>query len=647
MIEKIDKRIDIIRDFIIKYRYIITVIAIILGTLSKLSGSSIAVLNSFANSPEWGLIHGTPRGIRSDEWAIFTPMSLSQAFGDIPYNWKSSVIQGGGADVFIVYAQPVKDLFGMLFRPFLNGFIFLSDEYGISFFWCARFMILVLTWFEFSYRIITKENKNLSIMCSILIAFAPMVQWWFAINGLVEMLIFGPVAIMMIKHFLITNSIKEKVICAFVLYLCGGGFVATLYPASMIPLAYFYLCILIPVIYENRKSISIKKVDIVIFIVLILVFTGTFVYLIDRSQDTIAAVTGSVYPGNNRSTGGMGPRFLFWTWGNLFFAEQEIGLEVNACEQAMIFSVAPVGLILCVYKMIKKKKADLFCVFQIALMLLFFFFCVTGIPEFLSVITLLMKTHPHRAMIVIGLTNLILLIRGLDRYEINLSPIVALLCAFVYSVAMVYMERKAYIDHYLNRNRSIILLVISFICILAIIYNKKVRYLSLIAICGICIAMGCNVNPLQKGLGSLQTDALATAIQEVVKKDNKALWAVEGTGHEMTNYPIVQGAPTINTVQTYPNLKRWGKLDLEGKYEDYYNRYAYILFDIVSKDEGASTFEVIQPDMMRVRVTPGQAKNVLNLKYLLTVNELEGMSDGEARFTMIANEQGYYIYEIE
>lgn len=39
--------------------------------------------------------------------------------------------------------------------------------------------------------LISDGQKKLSVMLGICVSWAPFIQWWFAINGLVEMLIYG------------------------------------------------------------------------------------------------------------------------------------------------------------------------------------------------------------------------------------------------------------------------------------------------------------------------------------------------------------------------------------------------------------------------------------------------------------------------
>ncbi len=75
--DKTNKLLNVIGEFIYKYRFIIAVLILIIGVLFEISGSSISSWNSILQTEITGdvdLLYGTPRSIRSDEWAVFMPM---------------------------------------------------------------------------------------------------------------------------------------------------------------------------------------------------------------------------------------------------------------------------------------------------------------------------------------------------------------------------------------------------------------------------------------------------------------------------------------------------------------------------------------------------------------------------------------------
>ena len=201
-------------NIIFKHRYKIVLFLFIICIAMELNGSSIAMWSQYisaGNNVDTGTIFGVPRAIRSDEWSLNTPMALSQYYnysGSFPYF--SDIVRGTATDVFLVYGQPVWDI-GVIFRPFHWGYLFMDPGRGLSFFWYGRLIALFIVTFEFGL-LITKNNKRLSLISSLLVSLAPIVQWWFAINGLVEMLVFGQLAIIMINKYINSENYLKKII---------------------------------------------------------------------------------------------------------------------------------------------------------------------------------------------------------------------------------------------------------------------------------------------------------------------------------------------------------------------------------------------------------------------------------------------------
>ena len=112
MKEKLDSAINVVKkifDWIFKYRYWIALIIFILCIVFELSGSSIGAWGTFIQTDQTddGVIFGKSREIRSDEWAVLTPMTFSQSFDG--FNYFSNIIRANKTDVAMVYALPIMN----------------------------------------------------------------------------------------------------------------------------------------------------------------------------------------------------------------------------------------------------------------------------------------------------------------------------------------------------------------------------------------------------------------------------------------------------------------------------------------------------------------------------------------------------------
>ena len=133
---------------LMKYRYLIGVILVAFLVILNINGSSIAVWGKYISMGVTNTLLGTPREVRSDEWMVLTPLTISQQYGDEPYAYFNSVIRATETDGYILYSLPVKSFLSVL-HPFLLGYVFLGVSRGLSFFWCARLIFLFLVTFDF------------------------------------------------------------------------------------------------------------------------------------------------------------------------------------------------------------------------------------------------------------------------------------------------------------------------------------------------------------------------------------------------------------------------------------------------------------------------------------------------------------------
>lgn len=191
---------------IIRWRFLIAAVVLTVCVACKLSGSSVALWGTVTGGTSFqGTLLGIPREIRSDEWDVMTPFSFSQVQSG--FLAQSPILGGGDTDVTMVYGQPAFAT-ATLFRPFLWGYFLLGAERGLSFFWCARLLCMLLVGFSF-FRLFSKDDA-ICALGSLLCALAPATQWWFAVNGTAELLIFGEGLVLVLARLLGEKSLQPS-----------------------------------------------------------------------------------------------------------------------------------------------------------------------------------------------------------------------------------------------------------------------------------------------------------------------------------------------------------------------------------------------------------------------------------------------------
>ena len=295
--------IDTFNRYLFKYRYIIMCIFFLVLVAFKITGSSIGVYCDMFRKSETGVLLGVSRPVRSDEWAVSTPMLWSQ-YQDSHgrFSYFSSVVRGTSTDVFLEYGQPVKSIF-MIFRPFYIGYLFLPVEYGMAFFWCGRLICLFMSAFEFG-RLLTGDDRKMSLVYAFMVAFSPVVQWWFAINGLVEMLICIQLSIVLYNKYLTCSIYWRKTLLMVAILVMAGTYILTMYPSWQVPFAYVLIGLIIWQTIEHFDITLMHAKDWISLVVGIAIL-GILMYMVfAKSSDTIDIIMNTEYPGKRFERGG-------------------------------------------------------------------------------------------------------------------------------------------------------------------------------------------------------------------------------------------------------------------------------------------------------------------------------------------------------
>ncbi|MCI8884525.1 MAG: hypothetical protein HFG87_00905 [Dorea sp.] len=631
-------------EFLYTWRFAIAAGMFVLCVACELNGSSIGAWQAYLGGTDTGTLLGAARPIRSDEWAVSTPMMLSQyrnAGGAFPYY--SDTVRGAVTDMFMVYGQPVKDI-AMIFKPFYWGYLFLPAGMGLAFFWYGRWIALFLVSFEMC-MLLTGGDKRLSAAGSFLVALAPVVQWWFAINGLVEMLVFGQLAVLLLRKYMTDTRTSVRMACVSVIAVCAGGFILILYPAWQIPMAYVILALGIWVIIENYRGFRISARDILCIVIVLAAFAGIMLHVWGNSKETVELVLNTAYPGKRMETGGgIGLEFFNYV-SNIWYALLGEGTGANVCESAQFIDFFPLCYVIPLYALIQKR--DKLIALLLCVDVFFVIWCVAGFPAVIAKATLMSFSTASRAFVLLGFVNILLLIRGLALAEYRCKAVIGGAAAVIAGYAVVNCASFINEDYYPRMSYyifTVVLWILLFYLLLRYHEAGNRKRFSMLCI-AVMIFAGALVNPVRRGVDNIYETETIQAIEEVHGQDPEALWAVEGVGFPCINMGIMAGAPTVNSTNVYPNLDRWEILDQKGTNEKVYNRYAHI--SIVLKESGSPEFLLNQPDVFTVSLT-GSSLKQLGVTYLMSGREsLREYESEKIKFIKIKNVGNYSIYRIE
>lgn len=611
-----------------------------LCTLFEVSGSSIGLLTDSLGG-ESNTIYGVSRPIRADEWQTNTPMALSQCVNlGGTFQYFSETVRATTTDMFIVYGQPLWDI-AELFRPTHWGYLLFEAAKGLAFFWCGRFIFLFMVSFEFAYRVLCRGYKLLSAVYACMVAFSPLVQWWFAINGLVEMLIFGQLAFVFLDFYLNTESHLKRFFLALGIAWCLGIYALVFYPAWQVPFAYVFVAMLIAVLITRLPQAKKSKYDVAFIFIALGVLCLFLSYIGLKSWDTIQIELNTAYPGKRVSTGGDAWCTLFFYLNDLFTPFKSQYAIINQCEDATFFTLFPLSLVLPLYMAIKFKKQRAI-VFALGTVSAFFIiYLVFGVPDVVAQVSLLGRTTYNRAISALTFALLLMLFAAIPHLPEHVtSAVVGIAVASgVVAIAGYCATASPSIK------MAMVAMSILVIAIAAILCSRSHRCFFAASFLGVALICGALVNPVITGLNGMENNGVIKAIQEASNKDDE--WVTINTYYAENNAPLIAGAKAINSTNIYPALSRWEVLDPSGSYNEVYNRYAHIYIKLTGEEGSPAVFALRNPDCFEVSLNANQLMKIGATKILSASGELEGFSTEKTRIRLLKAVNGHYLYSVE
>lgn len=628
-----------IYDFMFKYRWYIGIGLLLFVTLFKINGDSMAYYTMTIQGDKVDAlsypIFGQIRTIRSDEFLVGNPAVFASAMDVHPFAKYNSVLRG--TDTLNIISGVYAGLAMLAYQPWKLIFTILPLENAFSFYFYFVPIFAFLFCMELFY--ILSKNKLVAFTGAILTIFSSYFLWW----GFPNYLLSGTATLVFFYKFINEDNLKKQIIFGLLIALSFSVFICNLYPAWQVPVGYVFLVIGIWMIKENFVQIkSLSKVQWSIFFgaigICILLVLSYFI----STKEYIQIINQTLYPGKRVDFGSNEISKLLCYAQSLFFPFK--GMSNNS-ESSVFFCLFPLSTLLSVYYLIVAKKKDLLSIFLLIVEISMIIYTTIGLPPIVAKLLLFTHSTSMRMIDILGFVQVILIIRLLSFYkdEKHIKPIFGSIIAVVFACESVLICKYSFPD-YLNKYWMISLFILIFFLSFYLMTNYKGKgfkkfeiLISVVSICsGIC------VRPISIGLSSVYAKPAAQEIQKIVSVDRKSKWVTIG-GIETPSFTVMCGAPTINFVNTYPNLKLWHTLDPDKKYEKIYNRYEHVK---VLLTQEKTSFELIQSDYITLKLSYKDI-NKAKVKYIFTNGDCDiNFDNGYVSFDKIYDEDGAKIYKL-
>lgn len=629
-------------DFMFHKRYLIAAVLFFFIVANGYHGSSISLYNDFVQPDiyvaEATPIFGTTRRIRSDEWRVSTPLILSQASKVVDFANDNPLMMARVSNVNMFPQLPTRNI-SILSNLFMTGFLFLNTEMGFSFYWFGRLFAMFFASFELC-MLLSKKHKLYSLLGAVLITFAPAVQWWYPL----AILMYGQFAIVILDRYLKSVKWQMKTLYSFLLALAGSGYIMCVYPAWQVPFGYLFLGLVVWVLIDNKYKF--KLVDLGYLLLSVLLMAGIIAPALINSMDVVNATMTTVYPGERFTNGGYGWDRLLDYYNTLRFSYI---ISPNSSEFSQFISFFPVPLLMAGWWAInnkKTKKHDPLLIILIFVSIFIGFWSFIKLPTIIAKITLFYMSFPERSNLIVGVACIYLLVHMMARYEKKQDAdlktnLIALVLTLV-CVAIGLYASNLVIPGYLSLKWSLVSGIVLGLPMFYLIKNQRStnKYVAIYLIL-LLMYVGATVNPLTKGLSVIYDKPFAQEVRAIAKAEPQAHWLV--VGEIITpNYMLANGAKVINSVNFYPNIELWEKIDPQKEYADIYNRYANIS---VSLTRSTTYFELPQPDLFVLNINVDDLC-VLNVNYMVTKEDVSSYVSATTGLTEVYNEDRLIIYKV-
>jgi hypothetical protein len=627
---------------VVKYRYLIALIIFIFLVAGKIHGSSIAqwdnALTAKVTESKSSVLFGTPRPIRSDEWLVHTPWILSQVASNYPII--NNNIRSDGQNMLLT-SVPTRSL-DLLGKPFYWGFFLLGKEYGLSWYWVAKFLLLFLLSYELA-MLLTSENESLSLLGALWISLGPVVQWWFDTPAaVVELIIYSQAMVVTALYFVRSNKLSTRLLFMVLMTMSVIGYTSVIYPAIQVPLGYLTLVFLGYIFYTNRKSLALRQAEIFFGIgclALVGASIGMFVY---NSLPSIKVLLGTAYPGARFSTGGdfqaADLQLYLLNW---LLPFRDLTTFSNNCEVSVFYNFMPAILLVffLVYKRTKEHKGLALALF--AYLLFQLSWLLVSYPRIMAKLTLFsFVTGPRLANIVFSLTALYLslwLIAQLAKHR-PLKIYQAVLLCIPIGALYYYSAMNTPMHEYLSNTLTKITIVFFLILNYLLLRGRKNLFIFLML--GLILVSGVTVNPISRGTGALDSKQVVVKMQEMNVQDPNQKWVAVNSGLN-GQLLVAEGLKTFNGVHFYPDMKMWQLLDPAGKYNNVYNRYSHVVVLLTDQD---TNFKLNGPDAFTINLNVKDLPKT-GIKYILSTGDLERFAPS-LKQVYFEPTDNLYIYQV-
>jgi hypothetical protein len=623
--------------------YLLVLAVLVLTTIN--GSSSGAFYPDFYSGRDPRLLLGGPRGLRSDEWMVTTPLLVAQIEQGLP---RISGVIPGGMDVSVLFDVPYRDWWSA-FRPQNLAFGILPLDNAFALRWWLPLVALGIAVHVLVVVLWRKPVAALAV--SLTFAFSPFTQWWFGAGTFWPLTFAILVCLSVVVAMRVPQSWVRWVTAAITGYVAVVA-AMTMYPPFLVPCALVAGAFSVGMFVDARDLPWRTRLGRLVPLgVCAAVAVVALVAFLASHASTLEDITSTVYPGDRRWPTGSPSQF---PWAPMFAGVFGIGLRgsspagfaVNASEGSSFLLTGLYLLPAVVVVLVRRRRpgrvdATLVALLAVLAVLVAFVY-VPGWDALASLLFLDLTSLP-RLVVGFGLVALLLLVVLVARVQDDGPP--ARWAAFA-SVALVLVAHGA-LALYLHGHAPQVLaefrywpVLVAVFAVAVWLYARGGATLPSLLVAGVALAMVAGVVPLYRGVLDLRETELGRAVAGV-QEDRPGTWVGLDDG-AVVAVLRESGVPSFSGVQGWPSDEMWHLIDPSGANESAWNRYAHVGW---TADPAAPPIALPAPDVVTLRFDSCEAFAQQNVDYVATSEPLDQPCVRELARTT-GGDATYRVYEV-
>jgi hypothetical protein len=601
---------------------------------------------------------GQPRGVRSDEWMVVAASALAQANHQPPFPVVNRNLGLDGENMMVIGMTGVPVLhISALARPATWGFFALPLDKALAWYWFFPFFacLLALWWF---LEVLAPGRSGRNLALSLLFCLAPYAASW---SHWPLYAVFFPSGAMAATLLMLQQ--RPGIRMGWLALALGwflAGFALVLYPPWQITVATLYAMVLVAWLIGNRRQVRWSWQTPLAFALATALLAALLYFWGHDARDAIAAMRGTVYPGQRAALqgGDLSILVLLRGFGNADTLSNLQGGVFNESEFGSYFLLLLPIWFLCL-RQIRAQGAQPWVLAACAAFSVFgVVFVVWGVPLVLSKAMFWHYVSSSRIDLSLALASLLVVAllgpahAAAPAAALPAAPRTAAVVLGLFSATLAALVLAGIPEDFHPGMTALFLWSMAAVAGLSAYWLVHGQVGHSIALTMVVYALAVfDFNPM--GLAPARV-ALAEPVRgfvagpagaDGIAKMRRVLVVLPSTSHAMTL--AAAGVPVVDGVFYYPQPSVWRSMQLPASGQDTVNRYQHLTF-VQETMAAPATYRVVNPtpDSVRVLLDPRRFDFATTGAQVVTANAGVFEFRENPHLRLLGEHEGWAWYEV-